>query len=170
MRSTGWINCSIVSDAVLRLATSISSGEFNKLFGKFFDVVGEGGEKQQVLSPSGQECEYPADIPNKSHIQHAIRFVQDQYLDLRKIQGPLLNMVEQTPGGCHQNIDASAELADLGIDLDPAKDSRRFQRQIFAVGRHTLFDLSRKLTGRGKYQSADAILTFCAAAFVQELQ
>ena len=79
-------------------------------------------------------------------------------------------MVQQTPRGCHQNIDASAEFFDLWIDLDPAKDDRRFQRQMFAVGRHTLFDLSRKLAGWGKYQGADAILSLCAGAFAQELQ
>jgi hypothetical protein len=72
------------------------------------DIIGKGGEKQKVLSPGGQKGQDPANIPDKPHVQHAIGLIEDQYLDFRKIQGALLRVVEQPPGGGHQDIDASA--------------------------------------------------------------
>jgi hypothetical protein len=138
--------------------------------GEFFDLIGEGGKEEQILSPLREERKDFADILDESHVQHAIRFVQDQKFDSGKIHSALSNMVQQAARRCDQDIDPCAELPDLGIDVDTAVDDGRIQRQMLSVGRHTLFDLSRKLSGWREDKGANAILSPCPGAFAQALQ
>ena len=48
--------------------------------GQLADLIGKGGREQQVLTPLGQQGQYPADIVDKAHIQHPVGLVQDQHL------------------------------------------------------------------------------------------
>lgn len=120
-----------------------------QIVGELLDVAGKGREEQQILAFVRQACEYLPDIPDKPHIQHAVRFVQDEDLDAGQVQSPLLNVVQQTSRCCHQDIDPVAKFFDLGMDVDAAEDDGRFQRQMPAVGRHALFHLGSELPGWG---------------------
>jgi hypothetical protein len=104
-------------------------------------------EKKHVLPPGGEHFEDLLDILDKTHVQHPVRLVENQNLHLGKIQGLLIQMVDEPPRGGHHDIQAPADFIDLGADLDPPEDGRRFQGQEGAVIVNTLENLGRQLPG-----------------------
>jgi hypothetical protein len=84
--------------------------------------------------------------------------------------GLLTGVVQEPAGGGDQDVDAAAQPLDLGIDLDPAEDHRRPQRQIAAIGRDALADLGRELAGRGQHQGADGAPALRRRTRAQALQ
>src|SRR5690606_23216212 len=110
------------------------------------------GGEQQVLAPLGQQGENLADIVNKAHVEHAVRFVEDEDFHLRQVEGLLLDVVEEPPGGGHQDIDTLAQQGDLGVDVDAAEDHRGAHRQVLAVGGDAFAHLGGELPGRGQHQ------------------
>src|SRR3546814_19809111 len=65
----------------------------------------------------------------------AVGFVEDQRLDLRKIDGALANMVKQAARRGDDNLGALRQLLDLRRDADAAKDQDgAHMRQMLAVG------------------------------------
>ncbi|STV41259.1 Uncharacterised protein [Klebsiella pneumoniae] len=77
----------ICSDAVLRRATSTSSGLCSSFLGQALDLVGEGRREQQVLSTRRQFGQYATDVMDKAHIQHTVRFVQHEDFNFIKTDG-----------------------------------------------------------------------------------
>ena len=71
---------------------------------QLLDLIGEGGGEQQILPLPGQQREDLLDVADEPHVQHAVGFIEHQYLDLRQVHGLLLYMVEQAAGGGHQNV------------------------------------------------------------------
>ena len=61
-------------------------------FGELSDLIGKGGRKQQILALGRKRFQDAPDIVNEAHIQHAIRFIQYQYLDFIK---PYLTLLVQ---------------------------------------------------------------------------
>jgi hypothetical protein len=66
----------------------------------------------------------------------------------------LLHVVEQTPRRGHQDIDPAAQVGDLRIDADAAKDGQRVDRQMLAVGANAFLNLDRQFAGRHQDQHA----------------
>ena len=58
---------------------------------------------------------------DKTHIQHSVGFVQHQDFDLGQIYRALPGMVQQAAGGGDEDIHATPQLADLGVNIHPAK-------------------------------------------------
>ncbi len=120
-----------------------------QLLGKSFDLIGEGGGKQQVLAFRRQARQHAADIVDKAHIEHAVRFIQHQHFHMGEIDRVLLRQVEQTARRRHQQIDAAAQLHHLRIDADAAEYHQRTQVQVFTVVADVFADLRRQFTRRG---------------------
>ena len=78
---------------------------------------------------------------DKTHVQHAVRFVEHQNLHLAQVQRTLAGVVQQATRRGHQNIYAAAQLFNLCTHADTAKHHHGRQVQVFAVGANALFDL-----------------------------
>src|SRR2546430_1230003 len=99
-----------------------------------------------------------ASSPSRSRIdasREAARFVEDEDLDLAQIDRLLADVVEEAARRGDEDLDASAQGLDLGLDRDAAVDDRGPQRHCSAVGSDALVDLHGQLTGRDEDQGAD---------------
>ncbi len=83
--------------------------------GERLDLVGERCREEQVLASLRQQREDPLDVADEAHVEHPVRLVQNEDLDVRQVDGALLVMVEQTARSGDQNVDAALELRDLRV-------------------------------------------------------
>ena len=138
--------------------------------GQRANVVGEGRREQQILPLLGQQRQNALHVVNETHIKHAVGFIQHQNFHLRQIHRLLVGVIEQAARCRHQYVDARFQRIDLRPDADAAEYHRRTQRQILAVGMHTLFDLRGEFP-RGRHnQRAHGIGARLGRIFHQALQ
>ncbi len=130
-------------------------GAVQQPVGQLLDFVREGGREEQVLTPLGQQGQHLADVADEAHVEHPVGLVQHQDLDLGEVHGVLAHVVQQAPGGGHEDVHSAAQPLDLRVDLHPAEDDGGLQGQVFAIGVHALAHLGRQLTGGGKDEGAD---------------
>ncbi|MPN23065.1 hypothetical protein SDC9_170450 [bioreactor metagenome] len=91
-------------------------------------------------------------IVNKTHVQHAIGFIQNKNSQIGKINKALINQVNQTSRCGNQNIGTTCQLLSLRILRNAAKYDGTFKRQLSAVGNKTFVYLQRQLAGWREYQ------------------
>ena len=113
-------------------------------FCQFTNVVGKGGGKQDGLPLLGQHGNNSANIMNEAHVQHAIRFIQHQHLQLLEPHRVLVVQVQQAPRSGHQDIHPFTQFHHLRVNLHTAKHHRRTQRQIGTIEGHVFRHLSRQ--------------------------
>ena len=80
-----------------------------KIPDEFLDITRERGGKKERLALLGHEGEYLAHVVNETHVEHAIRFVQHQVLDLVQLRVARTQVIEQPPGRGDDDVDAGAE-------------------------------------------------------------
>ena len=148
-------------DALLdRLSRGVAACDFDQrrlveqTVSQLADVVRERCGEQQVLALRRQDVEDLADVVDEAHVEHAIGFVQHQQFDVRQIDGALAHVVQQAARRGHDDIDTALERVDLRVDANAAEHHHRLQRQVFAVGAHTLFHLRGEFTRGGQHQRA----------------
>ena len=115
--------------------------------GENADFPGKRGGEQQVLALLGQKRHDAAHVGNESHVEHAVGFVEHEGLDLLQVDRLLLHVVEQPPGGGHQELDALAQRRGLRLHIDAAEHHGAAQAGVLAVDAHALFDLRGELAG-----------------------
>ncbi len=134
-----------------------------QFFRQGFDLVREGGGEQQVLTLRRQLRQHAADIMDKAHIQHAVRFVQHQHFHLRQVDGVLMRQIEQTARRSDQHIDAATQFHHLRVNADAAENHQRTQVEVFAVVAYVFADLRRQFARRRQDQGAYRTAAFRAA-------
>ncbi|OIQ72097.1 hypothetical protein GALL_462800 [mine drainage metagenome] len=92
---------------------------------------------------------------DETHIQHAVSFVEHQYLHLTQIHHALLHQVKQPPGCGHQDVNPLFHAADLRVHADATKNGSRTQFKVFPVGLYRFFDLCGQLAGWREHQGAN---------------
>ncbi len=85
------------------------------------------------------------DVGDEAHVEHAIRFVDDQNLDAGEQQLPALVLIEEAAGGRDQDIDAAGELHVLVVVGYAADQERQIELMIDAVFGEVILDLRREL-------------------------
>ncbi len=138
--------------------------------GQLANFVGEGGGEEQVLTLFRQQSQDAADIADKAHVEHAVRFVQHQDLDFVELDGVLVVKVHQTARAGHQHVQTTASRHHLRVDAHAAKYHVAADRQVLAVVAHALAHLGGQFAGRGQHQGTDAIRGDLALALGQALQ
>ena len=138
--------------------------------GQLANFVGEGGGEEQVLALLRQQGQDAADVADKAHVEHAIRFVQYQDLHFVELDGVLVVEIHQAARAGHQHVQTTAGRHHLGVDAHAAKYHVAADRQVLAVVAHALAHLGGQLAGRGQHQGADAVRGDLALAFNQTLQ
>ena len=113
-------------------------------------------EKKQGLPPLGQRGHDPFDVGQKAEVEHLVRLVEHEHLDVLQRKKTPPHQVEQPAGGRDENVHAVLELADLRLFVDAAEDHRVPKIEVLAVGRDALADLGGKLSGGRHDQHAHA--------------
>ena len=137
---------------------------------QFANLVGKRRREQQVLPLRGQQGEDALDVVNKTHIEHAVGFIQHENFHVRQIHRLLIGVIQQAARCRHQNIHACLQRLNLRPDTDTTEYHGGAQRQIFAVGMHAFFDLRGKLTRGGHDQRTHRIGARIRRIFHQALQ
>ena len=140
---------------MFRGATSTVAGSLQDPSGQPPDVVREGRREHQVLALRREQGDDLLDIGQEAHVEHPVRLVEDEDLDLAEIGDTLTDQVEQPAGRRDEDLDAAAQRLDLGVHRDPAVDHGRPQRDGPAVGVDALVDLHRELAGRDQDEDPD---------------
>src|ERR1700704_4341000 len=70
--------------------------------------------EEQRLAPLRQMTKYAPDIRKKSHVEHAIGFVEDEKFEASELRVRRAEMVEQASRGADDDIDAASEGMFLG--------------------------------------------------------
>ena len=97
------------------------------------------------------------DVGQESHVEHPIRFIQDEELDLVELGVRPAEMVEEPPGGRDDDVHAAAERVLLRSHADATKDRRARDRRVHAQLGECLRDLRRELArGREHQRARDA--------------
>ena len=82
-------------------------------------------ENSRVWLAAGEEVEDPPDVGHEAHVEHPVRLVEHEDLDLAEVRGALADEVEQAARRGDEDLDAGAQLLDLGIERDAAVDDGR---------------------------------------------
>ena len=95
-----------------------------------------------------------ADVDDKAHVEHAIRFIQHQHFQLAQGQGALGQQIQQTARGGDQNVHPQLDGVQIGLDADTAIGDQSLERQVVGILDDALAHLCRQFAGRGQYQCA----------------
>ena len=133
------------------------------------DVVGVGSREHQVLALLRQHLEDALDVADEAHVEHAVRFVEDEDLHFGERHGALFAQVEQAAGRRDEDVAAMAGLVDLRLLGNAAEDDLRAQVAVLAVVGDALRNLRGELT-RGRQHQRARIAAAAGAELLQQRQ
>ena len=113
----------------------------------------------------GHAQEDPSDLRHEPHIEHAVRFVEHDHLDVLERDVAALKVVDETTGTRDQDVQAALERALLDREVDASERRADVQAGVLRVGAQVLGDLHAQLAGGHDDQAAQARLA--AAQTVQ---
>ncbi len=123
-------------------------------FGDARDFGGHRRREEQRLTGKGDELADALDVRNKTHVEHAVGFVDHQKLDAGEQKAAALGMVEQPARGRDQDVDAAGQFTVLVAERNAADQERDVEFLTGAVFVKTLLDLGCELAGRLEDQGA----------------
>jgi hypothetical protein len=95
------------------------------------------------------------DIRQEAHVEHPVRLVEHEHLQIRQANRALLEVIEQAAGTGDDDLNAGAQFPDLRVHAHPAVDGGAAQMRLSPqVGKGGV-DLIGQLAGRGDDQGAD---------------
>ena len=125
--------------------------------GQRADLVRKSGREQQRLAARGKRGEHGVQLARKAEVEHPVRFVQHQRLQLIELDRVLAVQVEQAAGRGHQQIESLAQFHHLRIDADAAVSDVGAQRQAGAIRCKALVHLFGQLPGWHQHQRAHRV-------------
>ena len=142
---------------MFRAATSTVSGSCRNSWDRRRISSEKVALKRRFWRLAGQEGDDLADVRDEAHVEHPVRLVEDEDLDLGQVHRPLPDVVHEPARGGHEDLDAGPELLDLGVDRDAAVDDGRAERDVPTVGADALRDLHRELAGGRHHERPDRV-------------
>ncbi len=144
----------MISTVELRRATSIIAGALSSVSASALISSENVAENSRFCRRFGKLREDALDVADEAHVEHPVGLVQHQDLDVRKIDGALLVMIEQPARRRDQDVDPAFELRDLRINADAAEHHRRSLLRVLAVDANAFLDLRGEFARRGQDQRA----------------
>ncbi|VVN46651.1 hypothetical protein PS639_05809 [Pseudomonas fluorescens] len=89
---------------------------------------------------------------DKTHVEHAVGFVQHEDFHVGQVDAALAGEVEQTAGAGHQHVDTAGHGLNLRVHANAAEDAGTDELQVAGIDLETFMHLSRELAGRGQDQ------------------
>ena len=115
-------------------------------------------ENMQVLALRRQQGEDLLDVGQEAHVEHPVRLVEDEDLDLAQVRRPAGRRGRAAGPGVATRISTPPRRALVcGSDRHAAVDDGRPERDGPAVGPDALVDLHRELAGRDEDEGADRV-------------
>ena len=105
-----------------------------------------GTEKQRLTFSGRQMTQDFFDLRKKSHVEHAIRFVEDEILERIQLCIWKTEVIEQPTWRCHHHIHTGAECMLLRTHAHTAKYGRTGERRMHRNIIQTFENLSREFT------------------------
>ena len=122
------------------------------LFRKFADLLRHRRREQEILSALGKGTDDSPDVGEESHIEHVIRFIEDQGVDTSQVYMALSVQVEQSTGTGADDIGLAIQLLDLRLFGDSSVDRHRLQASTPRQLLEFLIDLADQFPGRSDHQ------------------
>ena len=119
-----------------------------------FDLARERGREHQRLALLRQRFHDPPDRREEAHVEHAVRFIEDEKFEPGEIRVALPHQIDQPARRRDDQFDPGAQRLDLRTLAHAAEDRRHAQRQMFRVGAHVFLDLHHQLARRRDHQRA----------------
>jgi hypothetical protein len=94
-------------------------------------------------------------VVDEAHVEHAVGFVQDEHLHAAQVDVPLALQVQQAARAGHEDVQAGAQGADLGVLVHAPEDHQVAHAQPGAVGLDAGPDLGCQLSGGGEDEGPD---------------
>src|SRR6185437_875912 len=123
--------------------------------GQLLDLGRHRSREEQGMLLCRKLREDLADIVDKTHVQHAVRFVEDKILDVPEIEQLLIAQVEETAGSGYQDVRSALESLYLWLLRYSAKDHEVFCTGIAAISGEAFIDLDGQFPGRSEDQGAN---------------
>ncbi len=116
-----------------------------------------GREQHRVAILAATRLDQALDVGEEAHVEHLVGLVQHQLGDVREVEVASVEVVEQTPGGADDHVDAALERLDLLLVGDAPVDADRGEPQRLADG-EVLVHLVGELARRGDHQRLRRLL------------
>ena len=120
-----------------------------------FDFRRQRRGKEQRLPVGGNLFHDPADIGQKTHVEHAIDFIEHEDLHVAEIERALLQQIEQATGSGRDDVHPASGFFALFAVADPAVHDGNAQVGEAAVIAKSGFDLGGQLTRRLEDETAE---------------
>ena len=112
--------------------------------------------KQHRLARRRRQRADAIDILLEAHVEHPVRFVEDQDLQSGQVDTTALDVIDQPARRGDEDVDAALELAVLRRIRRAAEQAHRAQAQVLSIARRLCRNLLRELARRGEHQHAAA--------------
>lgn len=96
------------------------------------------------------------DVRQKPHVEHVVRLVEDQGLDLGKVETTLLQQVEHSPGTPDHDLWAAAQAANLRARGHSAEEGQRLDLAELRKQADLSIDLDGEFPGRCQHEHEGA--------------
>ena len=146
-----------LADGIHRAADGVdlhACGIVQNAHGELFNLIGHRGGEKQRLPLGGQLGDHALYIVDKAHVQHPVRLVQHENLDLVQVDITLSDQVVEPAGGGDQDLRTAFDLLNLPHLAYAAEHHAAFQRQVLAVQVEVLLNLDRQFARGGENQRA----------------
>ena len=116
--------------------------------GQGHDGAGHGRGEQHGVAVLGDSAEQGLDVGQEAQVEHLVGFVEDDGFDAGQVQVALAQQVDEAAGRAHDDVGATLEGLDLGLEGDAAVDFDDAGRQVPGSLAQILGDLLGEFAGR----------------------
>ena len=122
------------------------------------------GHKPAALGRVLFRSEDRLDVLGETHVEHLVRFVEDDDLEATQAQRSPGDVVKRAPGRRHHHVDATIKRPQLPADWLSAVDRQNTRANVTPVAMHRLRDLHCEFACRHEHQGE----RLCPPAFPEE--
>lgn len=135
------------------------------------DLRCHGRREEECLAFDRDNLEELLDIVDESHIEHPIGLIEDEYLDVRERNIPLIHEVEESSRSRDEDVDPLSESFGLISLLHPAKYHGLMESGVSSIRPETLLNLDREFASRSDDEGLDFSLSLIWVFLgIQELE
>ncbi len=131
-------------------------GLLEDVLGEFADGGGHSGGEEECLAFFGEEFEDGFDVVHEAHVEHFVGFVEDDGGGREISHAAGFEMVEESAGGCDDDLAATVDEFELAATGLAAIDGDGADLGDFAEAEEFVADLSGEFTGGGDDEDFDA--------------
>ncbi len=132
-----------------------ANGIMHNALSELPDVIWHGGGKKKRLTLLRQSLQNLLDILQKTHIEHPVHFIDDEYFNTGHIDLALIHEVEQASRTRDNDFRTIVESAYLGILVDTPVNCDALQFCMSPQLKTGLMRLFRQLSGRRQNQGSN---------------